>query len=407
MTIGIDASRANREFKTGTEWYSYHVLKNLLAIDNHNRYLWYSDRPFRPELGEIIKQYKNVRGKVLAWPLVYLWTIIRLSLEMLFHRPKILFVPAHVLPLIHPRRTLLTIHDIAFKREKSVYIEPLTSPEKRWIKNIAILFCKYISLFRGRHFVYDPTTYLNWSTRYGLRHAKKIIAVSQATKDELVAVYQVRPDKVAVVHNGYDRQSYYPIKASEKIKKVLSKHDLNFPYLLYVGRLEKKKNIPLLVEAFALLKENHPEIKEKLVLVGLAGYGYNEVKYIIEEYNLNAEVIILGWLEEEDLPAIHCGARAFVFPSRHEGFGIPVLQALACALPTLVSDLPVFREIVGESVLYFDKDDKMDLAEKMYRLLSDGNLRRSLREKGLVKAKSFSWEKCAEETLRVMESMVE
>lgn len=407
MTIGIDASRANREFKTGTEWYSYHVIKNLAELDHRNNYLLYGLDPWRPELKQIIKEHRNVRGKILFWPFTYFWTLGRLSWEMLWRHPRVLFVPAHTLPLIHPRQSVVTIHDIAFKKEKQVYEEQFVERGGRPLKQVIVFLLKHFSFLIGSGFKYEPTTYLDWSTKFALRHAKKIITVSQFTKNELINAYRVAPEKIMVVHNGYDRNYYRIIKDQEKAIQVANGYGLDFPYLLYVGRLEKKKNIPLLVEAFALLKERHPEIKEKLVLIGQASFGYDEIKYIIEEYDLDQEVVMPGWISETDLPYLYNCAQAFVFPSRHEGFGIPVIQALACGLPTAVSDLPVMREVAGEAVIYFDKDNKEEMSEKLFQLLSDQELRDKLRLAGLEQAQQFSWEKCAAETLKVLQTVIE
>ena len=405
MTIGIDASRANRAFKTGTEWYSYYLIKNFAAIDKKNKYILYSDRPFSDDLKAIIDAHPNFTGRYLKWPWQYFWTLGRLTMEMFWRRPRVLFVPAHAIPLIHPWRTITTIHDIAFKMEKNVYAEETIDRGQRFLRILIIFVIKHILFLSGKGFKYDATAYLDWSTHYALRHAKKVITVSHNTKKEIVDVYKVNPDKVVVIHNGYDDSFYKKIEDQTKIDKVLDKYGLNFPYLLSVGRLEKKKNIPMLIEALALLKENHPEIKTKLVLIGHAGFGYDEIKYIIEEYNLNSEVMMLGWVAEADLPVIYNGALAFVFPSRREGFGIPVIQALACGLPTAVSDIPVLREVAGEATIYFDKDDKEDMAEKLKVILTDANLRAKLAQSGLVQAQQFSWRKCAEETLREIKSL--
>jgi len=405
MTIGIDASRANRAFKTGTEWYSYYLIKNFAAIDSQNKYILYSDQPFSNDLEAILDSHPNFTGKVLRWPWQYFWTLGRLTLEMICCRPRVLFVPAHSIPLIHPRRTITTIHDIAFKREENVYAEETVDRGRPFFRHLIIFIVKHILFLSGKGFKYDATAYLDWSTNYALHHAKKVITVSHNTKKEIADVYKINPDKVVVIHNGYDDSFYKKIEDRDQIDKVLDKYGLNFPYLLSVGRLEKKKNIPMLIEALALLKENHPEIKTKLVLIGHAGFGYDEIKYIIEEYNLNSEVLMLGWVAEADLPVIYNGASAFVFPSRREGFGIPVIQALACGLPAAVSDIPVLQEVAGEAAIYFDKDDKEDMAEKLRIILTDDNLRTKLAQNGLDRAQQFSWKKCAEETLREIKSL--
>ncbi len=405
MTIGIDASRANRTYKTGTEWYSYYLIKNFAEIDSENKYILYSDKPFGDDLKEIIDTHQNFSGKVLRWPWQYFWTLGRLTIEMVFCRPRVLFVPAHSIPLFHPRRTITTIHDIAFKKEEAVYAEQTVDRGRPFLRSLIIFIVKHILFLTGKGFKYDPTAYLDWSTRYALRHAKRIITVSHNSQKEIVEVYKTDPKKIVVIHNGYDNLVYKKIDNKDEVSRVLDRYGLNYPYLLSVGRVEKKKNIPMLIEALALLKENHPEIKTKLVLIGHAGFGYDEIKYIIEEYNLNSEVVMLGWVAEADLPSIYNGATAFVFPSRYEGFGIPVMQTLACGLPAAISDIPVLREVAGEAAIYFDKDQKEDIAEKLRIVLTDEKLRLGLSQKGLERAKGFSWRKCAEETLREIKGL--
>jgi glycosyltransferase involved in cell wall biosynthesis len=153
------------------------------------------------------------------------------------------------------------------------------------------------------------------------------------------------------------------------------------------------------------LKEDHPEIDAKLLLIGDAGFGYDEVLYAIEEFDLESQVQIPGWVKEEDMPYIFNAASAFIFPSKHEGFGIPVLQALGCGLPAAVSDLPVLREVAGAAALYFDHNNKVAVAAAMYRIINDQALRDSLRAKGLARAGEFSWRRCAEETLALFNSL--
>ena len=186
----------------------------------------------------------------------------------------------------------------------------------------------------------------------------------------------------------------------------MSRYDLTTPFLLYVGRLEKKKNTPLLIDAFALMREEHPELADlRLVLVGDAGFCFDEVKYQIEQFNLNNRVIMPGWISEEDLPYIFNGAQAFVFPSRHEGFGIPVLQALSVGLPAAVSNLEVLKEVAGDCALYFDPRDRNSIAAALARITQDEELRERLKRDGQQRAQQFSWERCARETLAVLKSV--
>ncbi len=398
MTIGIDASRANLKRKTGTEWYSFYLIKNLVQLDKENKYLLYLNDLPSLELQEIIKDSPNFSFKFLRWPFLSFWTLGRLSLEMIFNRPDVLFIPAHTMPLFFPKKTINTIHDIAFARDSHLYRSASVKTDRLLAKKIIELLVRLITL--GKYHS-ESLDYLYWSTDFALRKAAKIITVSNFTKQEIVNVYpKVKPEKIAVVHNGYNNDLYKVDRDQEKIKEVLDKYGLESPYFLYVGRLEKKKNTPALIEALAILHDNHPEIKQKLVLIGDASFGYDEVKYVIEEFNLNRDVLMPGWVAEADMPFIFNGASAFIFPSKHEGFGIPILQAMACGVPTAISDISVFKEVAGEASLYFNHNDKRAIADAMARLISDTELSQRLSAAGTERVKNFNWEKCARETLK-------
>lgn len=403
MVIGIDASRANIKHKTGTEWYSFYIIKYLVKIDKDNKYILYLNKSASKELLLIIKDNPNFSIKILSWPFSSFWTLGRLSLEMIFHAPDLLFVPAHVLPLVLPKKVLTTIHDIAFTRESNLYRYETAKVSNKLTKKFISLFATLIT--KGKYKA-NSVDYLQWSTIFALHKATKIITVSDFTKEEILRVYSnTDKEKLLVVHNGFNNNLYHQINNINKIEEVLSKHGIEFPYFLYIGRLEKKKNTSYLIEGFAIAKENNPNLKEKLILIGMAGYGYDETRYVIEEFNLNKEVFMLGWVDEKELPYIYNGARAFVFPSRHEGFGIPIIQSLACGIPTIASNLTVFKEIAGDSVLYFDKNNKKEIANSLERISSDNKLREELIVKGLKVVKKYSWRKCAEETLDIINSL--
>lgn len=426
MKIGIDASRANREYKTGTEWYSYYLLRSLARIDKKNEYILYTDKPLTEGLinlssdnPQVLKEEKvkfdkkgfqilksphnNFKAKVLKWPFSFFWTLGRLSLEMIFKKPDILFVPAHSLPLFFPKKTVNTIHDIAFKKEQKLYQKQIFPYKGKKFR--VYLNCLIRTVTLGR-LSCNSVDYLDWSTKFALKKAKKVITVSNFTKKELLRTYKkAKEDKIQVIYNGYNTEIYHPIENKTQIEEVLNKYGLEPPYFLYVGRLEKKKNTARLIEALAILKENYPNDKSNLVLIGNASFGYGELKYVISEFSLESNIIMPGWVEEEDLPYIFNGARAFIFPSKHEGFGIPVIQALACNIPTAASNIEVIKEIAEESVLYFNPYDKHSIAFAMHKISSDDNLRGELIKKGQERAKDFNWHKCAQETLDLLENI--
>ncbi len=426
MIIGIDASRANKKRKTGTEWYSYYLIKYFAKIDKKNQYILYTDRPLLGGLLDLTKRdistddqeekinfwrgrqkikspHNNFKAEILRWPFSYFWTLGRFSLEMLIHRPDVLFVPAHGIPLIRPKKTINTIHDVSFMREKKIFERNNLGPEILPIRKIIGFFIK---LFTFGKYGANSLDYLEWSTRYSLRKSKKIISVSNFTKQEILKVYKnISEEKIKAVHNGFNNKLYRKIEDKEKIKQVLEKYGIVGPYVLYVGRLEKKKNTPFLVEGFAKAKHFNNNIKEKLVLVGDASFGYEDVVYTINEFGLRDEVITPGWVEEEDMPYIFNGATAFVFPTRHEGFGIPIMQAFGCGVPVICSDIPVLREIAGDAAYFFDNTQKDSLGRAINKITQDEDLRKSLVEKGLKRAKDFSWEKCARKTLKIIENL--
>ena len=423
MLIGIDASRANRDHKSGTEWYSYYLIRWLAKLDSENQYILYTDKPLKGGLIDLTtKQYvksekeepvkfdkkglqiikspfNNFRAKILKWPSKCFWTQGRLSLEMALRRPDVLFVPAHCLPFIHPRKSIVTIHDIAYEIERKYYEQEQMGPGGKKSRKILNFLVKIYTLGK-----YKATTidYLKWSTEYTLKHAKKIITVSNYTKKDLIELYKVNTNKISVVYNGYNRALYKKINDKEKIEEILNKYGIKRPYLLYVGRIEKKKNTPSLIEAFAMMREKNSDISEKLVLIGSASFGYDETQYQIREFDLTDEIILPGWIIEEDLPFIFNGASGFVFPSHYEGFGIPLLQAMASGIPVAASKTSSIPEVAAEAALYFNPRDIEDMADTMGRLIKDSGLRNDLIKKGNKRIENFSWEKCARETLKII-----
>jgi glycosyltransferase involved in cell wall biosynthesis len=424
MLIGIDASRANRDKKTGTEYYAYHLIRSLAKIDKKNKYILYTDKPLvgglldmtrdhnfdkdkkividKKGYQQIASPYGNFQAKILNWPFNFLWTLGRLSWEMLVDKPDVLFVPSHTLPLVLPRKTVNTIHDVAFAREEMIYEEKRLGPVGYVWKKI---FNFFIYIFTRGKYKATSRDYLWWSTIYALKRAKKIITISQFTKNEITDVFAVEAGKIEVILNGFNQPMICRRGSIDPGHACLSKYGVEKPFLLYVGRLEKKKNTLALIEAFAQAIKKNPDIKEDLVLIGKASYGYDDINFAIHDNDLEGRVIIPGWVEEADLSCFYRAATAFVFPSKHEGFGIPVLESMACDTPVLASDIPPLREVAGEAAVFFDPDSVDSMSNAIVTMIRDEELRKKLRRLGRSRILSFSWDKCAAETLALINSL--
>lgn len=372
MKIGIDASRAFSAEKTGVEWYSYHVLRHLLKNNSFNTdYCLYVREKVHP-LPEGENAYVEQSIKRLYWPPKFLWTHGRLSLEMIIRQPDILFVPSHTLPLISARNSVITIHDLAFEYFPDSYSSQALSHQR-------------------------------WAVRHAVKHARRIIAISQNTRKDLIKLYNAAPEKVSVVYNGFDHDEFKPMNPAQlkSIRETYIPHsDESTPIIAYTGRIEIKKNIINLLSAFEKVHTFFPDAQ--LVLIGKPGYGYEEVQKHPALKRLRPLIHELGYVSQAELPKILNLANLFVLPSFYEGFGIPILEAMACGVPVAASQTSSIPEVVGDAAVLFDPNHVGDIADKIIHLLKTNELRRELIEKGFEQSKKFSWEKCAKETEKVL-----
>jgi glycosyltransferase involved in cell wall biosynthesis len=369
MLIGIDASRATTARRTGTENYSLHLIRELLPLGREHHFRLYINQPPPVDLFSGLAEQKVI-------PFPRLWTHVRLSWEMLTQPPSLLFVPSHVLPLIHPQRSVVTVHDLGYHR----------FPEAHTL---------------------SQNVYLRWSTRYNARNAARILADSEATRRDLMLYYRVSESRIAVVYPGRD-ESMAPVVDPVLLAAVRARYGIVGPYLLYVGTLHPRKNLVRLVQAFAQLPARDSEFPLhdlRLVLAGQPGWLYDEIMAQIRRLGLQDRVLLTGYVPDSDLPALLSEAVAFVFPSLYEGFGLPVLEAMACGTPVVCSSTSSLPEVAGEAALLIDPLDVAALAEALFRVVTDQGLRRALVERGFGQAKMFSWQRCAGQVLNVLEEV--
>ena len=239
-------------------------------------------------------------------------------------------------------------------------------------------------------------------TRWSAKRADRIVTVSHFSKRDLIERYDVKPENITVVYLAASEE-FHPME-SESCREYVGKHyGLASPYILYAGRLQARKNLVRLVEAYALLHQKG--IEEKLALVGKKDWQADVVMECVRKHGLDSQVAFLGYVPGEDLPYLYNAAKLFVYPSIFEGFGLPVVESMACATATITSQGSSLEEIAGDSALLVDPLSVSSIADAMEKVLRDGALRQSLRERGLARSREFSYRAAAEKTLAIYESV--
>jgi glycosyltransferase involved in cell wall biosynthesis len=229
--------------------------------------------------------------------------------------------------------------------------------------------------------------------------ADGIIAVSENTRRDLAELLGVPTERVDVIYHAADER-FRPLD-DQAAKEFCQEHDLPESFILWVGILEPRKNLEVLLRALTILRDKEKELHHKLVVAGAKGWLYENTIKLVDELRLADDVIFFGTASVADLLLLYNGARLFVFPSLYEGFGLPPLEAMACGTPVVCSRTSSLPEVLGEAALYFDPLDAEALAEAIQRLAEDEGLRQELRQRGLEQAAKFSWQKTAEQTLAV------
>ncbi|AXI24805.1 glycosyl transferase family 1 [Methanofervidicoccus sp. A16] len=240
----------------------------------------------------------------------------------------------------------------------------------------------------------------------GMKKSDRIITISKHVKNDLVRHFSISEEKINVIYLGVN-EHYKPIPENE-IEKIKYKYNLKFPFILYVGSEQPRKNFPTLIKAFYKLKTKYGFNNIKLVKAGnpqISKYKRKHIMKLIDKLNLQKDIIFTGYVPEEDLPALYNAADLFVYPSIYEGFGLPPLEAMACGTPVITSNTSSLPEVVGDAGIMVDPYDVDGLSKAMYEVLTNDGLREELRKKGLERAKLFSWKECAEEHLKVYEEV--
>ncbi len=365
MRIGIDARPLSREI-TGIGMYVCEIIKNLNQIDTHNQYILYSNRDIHIDF----ELRNNWTIKVHKFPIGNLW--LNLIMPFCIKRDKIdvFWGTSHILPLFGSSCPLvLTVHDLALLKY------PVGTAYTSFIQKTLL--------------------------KPSCKKADKIIPISNSTKEDLIELLGINTEKIQVIYPGISTD-LYPFKDQNKSKHILlEKYKINDKFILYLGTIEPRKNIPTIIRAFKKAKENM-SFDCKLVIAGGLGWKYKEVFELIEKLELSEFIIYTGYIDLSDKIHFYNACEFFVFPSIYEGFGIPLLEAMCCGKPTISTNISSMPEVVGDAGLLIDRhDDFEQLARLFHELYFDQELKRSLSAKALLQSRKFSYEGCARRTLDV------
>ena len=242
--------------------------------------------------------------------------------------------------------------------------------------------------------------------QYSVDRSDKIITVSESSKNDIIKFLNVDESKIEIVYNGVDYNKFNKSYTEEIKLRVRKKYNLPQDYILYMGTLEPRKNIDSIIEAFALLKKQEGFDNIKLVIAGKKGWLFESIFDLVNKLNLKDQVVFTDYVDEIDKTIIYNMAELFVFPSLYEGFGIPVLEAMASSVPVITSNSSSLPEVAGDSAVLVEAKDIKGISESMNRILSDSNLRKDMIEKGHVQAKKFTWEASAEKLYNIYKEVL-
>ncbi len=378
MLIGIDGNEANVSQKVGVGQYAFELLWHLYKLDKTNNYLIYlKDQPSK----ELPPATKNWQYRVFGPS--HMWTRFALPFHLFTQKEKLnlFFSPSHYSPAFSPFPTVPTIHDIGYLQFQSQFTKK------------------------------DLYQLINW-TKESIHKAAQIITVSQFSKNEIIKTYQVKPEKISIAYNGVNNSPKIDRKTQQKI---LSSYGLTSNnYYLYLGTLKPNKNIPFLIKSYSLLlkqflktprlvKEGDGErLIPKLVIAGKKGWLFNEIFEAVKKENLESNIIFTDFLDGNQKWTLYQNAIATVLPSTYEGFGIPAIESMKVGTPVIVSNIPPFKEVVGDSGLIINPTDTNDLCQKMINI-NNPKLRQKYSKLGKIQADKFTWDSTAKSVLQVFQ----
>lgn len=355
MRVAIDARKLH-DFGIGT--YIRNLLRHLARLDGETEYVLLCqsrDRALGPTLGG------NFRVEVDSSPPYSIREQFSIPWSLLRMRPALFHEPHYVLPPLTRCPSVVTVHDC-----------------------IHLRFPQYLPNRAA-------STYARTQMSSAVRRSDRVLTVSEASKRDILSFFDVPPEKVTVIYNAIDERFASP-PPDDEIHRVAERYQLHDTFALYVGNVKPHKNVERLIDALHVLRARGMD-HLSLVVIGDELSKYASLRRAVHRYNLHKFVRFLGYLPDETLAIVYRLASVFVFPSLYEGFGLPPLEAMACGTPVVTSNVSSLPEVVGDAALLVDPSDAACIADAVQRVLTEPDLRASLRERGLARAREFSWDR--------------
>ncbi len=358
--IGVDGNEANVESRVGVSVYAYELLSFFNKKCNQNLifsvYLKESPKSHMPKENKYFK-YRVVNGK-------FGWSQIFLPFDLYLRRGiDVFFSPAHYIPRFCPVPTVVTLHDLGY-------------------------------IFYPNEFLQKDLYKLNNWTRHATNSSTHVICVSENTAKDARKYYNIPGKKLSVISNGF-RVSLETTGHDSRLPENIHK-----PYLLTVGTLQPRKNIPKLLKAFSILREK--DTSYQLVIVGKKGWLYDDVFNMVQDLKLDTSVLFTGFVDDSALKSLYKHASLVVLPGLYEGFGYPMLEAMYFNCPVVASNTGALSEIGASAALYFDPQDEDEIAKVIHKVISNATIRKELIARGRQQVKKYTWSKCGQETLDVL-----
>src|SRR3989339_2268480 len=378
MRVGIDCRKiydVQKNEGAGVERYIYHLMKNLLSLDRVNEYVLFCHGDLGPETIHKVRG-DNARVKIVkvlrAELRLPLWSNhVRFACVMRKEKLDWAIFPANSMPLFYRGKALVVVHDLA------IYKHPEWFPDGQWFSRRAVV-------------------------PFSVRRARAVVCVSENTKQDLLTIFHVKPEKVFAIHPGVTvKADYLP----EEMNNVLKKYGLIDGYVLYLGTIEPRKNISNLIKSFFAYLFDNEEERIKLVIAGARGWKYQPILNELVDSNCRlaaARIIYIGKVSNRERNILLKNCQAFVYPSYYEGFGFPVAEAMSLGVPVVTSDNSSLREIAEDAAVLVDPDDPAALRRALKSVLTDKVLRYHLISRGRERAKLFDWRVAAKKILDIL-----